>query len=231
MAPFQKGIFVSELLSKSHLLLFNKFSLNRNHLLVVTQKFEKQNTILTTEDLAATYFTVTAMGGVGVYDSSWESGNTGCTHRHIQVFDLKESFEVVKQNHQRISEAVFFADEDYIKFPGFKGYRHWVYRFGQFDAEAEEFSEFIDREVYRKGYVELAKRLGVFSEIGKFFSITEIRIDFQKCEEMSKSVRSSGRSEISCRIPHNIIMGETFIMVILRNRDYTDWIGKYGMNG
>ena len=169
LAPFQKGIFVSELLSKSHLLLFNKFSLSRNHLLVVTQRFEKQNTILTTEDLAATYFTVTAVSGVGVYDSSRESGNTGCTHRHIQVFDLKESFEAVKQNYQRISEAVFFADEDYIKFPGFKGYRHWVYRFGVFDPEDEEFSEFVEREVYRKGYVELAKRLGVFSDYGKFF--------------------------------------------------------------
>lgn len=44
--PFEKGMFITDLPPR-HRLLFNKFNILKNHVLIVTQEFEDQETPLT----------------------------------------------------------------------------------------------------------------------------------------------------------------------------------------
>lgn len=54
MAPFSEGIFLMNI-SKTHSIIYNKYPVFKDHLLVITWAFENQSTRLTNNDLIATY--------------------------------------------------------------------------------------------------------------------------------------------------------------------------------
>jgi len=88
--PWEPGIFVKQL-SKTHNLIFSKFSLIKNHLFIVTDLFESQNGFLTHQDFYPVYLTVKAMKGVALFDSGItdfivDNNN----HRHFQIFKFNE---------------------------------------------------------------------------------------------------------------------------------------------
>jgi ATP adenylyltransferase len=58
-APFEDGIFISEI-GAGHFLLFNKFAVVPNHLLVVSNGFVPQSLILTKSDFLTTFFAINA---------------------------------------------------------------------------------------------------------------------------------------------------------------------------
>ena len=54
MAPFTSGIYLTSL-SKTHSLIYNKYPVFKDHLLVITKAYEKQFNWLSSNDLIATY--------------------------------------------------------------------------------------------------------------------------------------------------------------------------------
>jgi len=52
LPPFEEGLFVQKL-SDAHSLLFNKFAVVKDHMLVVTTKFEHQSSLLHKGDFSA----------------------------------------------------------------------------------------------------------------------------------------------------------------------------------
>lgn len=57
--PFEDGMFISEI-GVDHYLLFNKFAVVPNHLLVVSNGFIPQSLILTKSDFLTTFFAMNA---------------------------------------------------------------------------------------------------------------------------------------------------------------------------
>ena len=57
-----------------HRLLFNKFAVEKNHLLVVTSQFEKQTGKLNLLDFTAAAYVVRAVGGFAFFNGGENSG-------------------------------------------------------------------------------------------------------------------------------------------------------------
>jgi len=71
-------------LSDTHVLIYNKFPIVEHHVLVITDKFEKQNSELSQADFRATLPVLKAMYGLAFFNSGPMSGSSQ-GHKHIQV--------------------------------------------------------------------------------------------------------------------------------------------------
>lgn len=78
-----KGLFISEL-SKTHVLLYNKFHLVPYHVLIVTKKFEHQNSLLNAQDFAASLLVMKSLDGFVFFNSGPEAGASQ-EHKHLQA--------------------------------------------------------------------------------------------------------------------------------------------------
>ena len=67
--------------SETHSLIFNKFSLVDDHLLIVTNAFEHQQSPLTLLDLEAMWYTTTTLNGLCFYNVGPFSGHRYAMHR------------------------------------------------------------------------------------------------------------------------------------------------------
>jgi ATP adenylyltransferase len=87
MAPFSNGIFLMNL-SNTHSLIYNKYPVFKDHLLVITRSYEHQSIRLTGNDLMATYQTLLSVKGFAFYNSSKVAGASQ-DHKHLQVLSYK----------------------------------------------------------------------------------------------------------------------------------------------
>ncbi|KAG5174899.1 hypothetical protein JKP88DRAFT_339811 [Tribonema minus] len=67
-----------------HTCILNKFNVLDDHALIITNSFEPQSAPLTADDLAAFFAGVTALPGVGFFNSGPQSGASQ-RHRHMQL--------------------------------------------------------------------------------------------------------------------------------------------------
>lgn len=81
MAPFTEGIYITSL-SNTHTLVFNKYPVFKDHLLVITRKFELQESKLTPQDLYSSYVTLSAVNGFCFYNYNKVAGASQ-THKHL----------------------------------------------------------------------------------------------------------------------------------------------------
>lgn len=73
-----------------HRLLFNKFPLLPNHLLIVTKKFEKQVQKLDRQDLQAAIIVMEAMGDGVIYMNAGKNSGASQPHKHLQCLPESE---------------------------------------------------------------------------------------------------------------------------------------------
>ena len=83
LPPFETGLFITDL-SPTHRLLFNKFALVKNHVLVVTNFFQDQKDPLNLNDFASSFKVLLALKGFCFYNSGPCSGVTQ-EHKHMHV--------------------------------------------------------------------------------------------------------------------------------------------------
>lgn len=113
LPPFEDGQFIAEI-SNSHNLLFNKFALVKNHVLLTTKNFESQETPLNFQDFLVLVKTMRALEGFGFFNSGPASGFS-VQHKHIQVIPLRNSnqcfgiFDLIKE---RIKEKTLIGGPD-----------------------------------------------------------------------------------------------------------------------
>ena len=81
--PFEQGILIKNF-ENNYRLLFNKYPVITNHLLLVTFQFEKQSDPLSKEDLEKAYEVISEIDGFAFYNSGEHSGYSQ-EHKHIQI--------------------------------------------------------------------------------------------------------------------------------------------------
>lgn len=84
--PPEPGLTVAEV-SDTHRALLNKFNVVEHHLLVVTKRFEDQDTLLTAGDLKALWTCMAEYNSLGFYNGGREAGASQ-RHKHLQVVPL-----------------------------------------------------------------------------------------------------------------------------------------------
>jgi ATP adenylyltransferase len=89
LLPYDPDLFVAEV-SPTHVALLNKFNVVDHHLLIVTNTFEDQESLLTREDCAALLLGLAEIDGLGFYNAGAAAGASQ-RHKHVQLIPL-ESF-------------------------------------------------------------------------------------------------------------------------------------------
>jgi ATP adenylyltransferase len=84
--PYDPELFVAEI-SASHLALLNKFNVIDHHLLIVTRRFELQESLLTQADFAALLACMAEFDSLGFYNGGPAAGGSQ-RHKHLQIVPL-----------------------------------------------------------------------------------------------------------------------------------------------
>lgn len=84
--PYDPDLFVTDL-SETHLVLLNKFNVIEHHLLIVTRRFEPQESLLTVADFAALLACMAEFGSLGFYNGGAAAGASQA-HKHLQIVPL-----------------------------------------------------------------------------------------------------------------------------------------------
>ncbi|MGV0025577.1 ATP adenylyltransferase family protein [Phormidesmis priestleyi] len=81
--PYEEDLFVADL-SETHLCLLNKFNVVDHHLLIITKKFEEQESLLNQQDFAATWKCLSEINGLIFYNAGKNAGASQ-RHKHLQL--------------------------------------------------------------------------------------------------------------------------------------------------
>jgi ATP adenylyltransferase len=84
--PHDEELFVSDV-SATHLGVLNKFNVVDRHLLIVTRRFEHQESLLTLEDFQALWSCMAEFDSLGFYNSGVVAGASQ-PHKHLQLVPL-----------------------------------------------------------------------------------------------------------------------------------------------
>src|SRR5215475_10420444 len=87
--PYDPDLFVASI-SPTHISLLNKFNVVEHHLLIVTRKFEHQETQLTQKDCEALLIALTEFDGLAFYNAGPIAGASQ-PHKHFQIIPLDDS--------------------------------------------------------------------------------------------------------------------------------------------
>lgn len=87
--PYEQPMFVADV-SNTHLCLLNKFNVIEHHLLIVTRKFEHQETLLTVRDFQAIWRCLAEFEGLAFYNGGKVAGASQ-DHKHLQLIPLPMS--------------------------------------------------------------------------------------------------------------------------------------------
>lgn len=84
--PYEPDLLVAQV-SDTHLALLNKFNVIDHHLLIVTRRFEHQESLLDLADFQALAACMAEYEGLGFYNAGVEAGASQ-THKHLQLIPL-----------------------------------------------------------------------------------------------------------------------------------------------
>lgn len=81
--PYEKAMYVQHI-PPSHVLLLNKYNVMDDHVLIVTEKFEDQSSLLNPADFSAMWRCLSDIDGLAFYNSGKLAGASQ-RHKHLQV--------------------------------------------------------------------------------------------------------------------------------------------------
>ncbi|MEH1824633.1 MAG: phosphorylase [Nostoc sp.] len=84
--PYEEDLFVADI-SDTHVCILNKFNVVDYHLLIITRRFEEQESLLTLEDFAAMWACLADFDGLVFYNSGKTAGASQ-RHKHLQLVPL-----------------------------------------------------------------------------------------------------------------------------------------------
>ena len=85
-APYEPDLFVADI-APTHVALLNKYPVIEHHLLIVTRRFEPQDSALTVQDFAALGACMAQINGLGFYNAGAGAGASQ-RHKHLQLVPL-----------------------------------------------------------------------------------------------------------------------------------------------
>ena len=84
--PYEDDLFVTDI-SNSHVAILNKFNVVEHHLLIITRRFEDQETLLTRDDFKALRTCMAEYRCLGFYNAGVAAGASQ-KHKHLQIVPL-----------------------------------------------------------------------------------------------------------------------------------------------
>lgn len=90
LPPFEPGLFITEL-SETHRLIFNKFQVCKDHVLVVTTEFERQEQPLNYADISAVVKTMLSLNAFMYFNKGSKSGASQ-PHKHMQLIPFESMY-------------------------------------------------------------------------------------------------------------------------------------------
>lgn len=81
--PYEEKLYVQDM-GEGHVVLLNKFNVVKDHVLIVTKRFEEQGELLNVGDMEGLWGCLREVDGVGFYNSGIEAGASQ-RHKHLQV--------------------------------------------------------------------------------------------------------------------------------------------------
>jgi ATP adenylyltransferase len=101
--PYEKDLFIADI-QENHVLILNKFNVVNYHLLIITRKFESQDSILNIEDFSALWKVLKQINGLGFYNGGKLSGASQ-PHKHLQLvpYPLVDEIETIPLNNLILS--------------------------------------------------------------------------------------------------------------------------------
>ena len=90
LPPFEEGQVVCDILDR-HRLLFNKFSVCDEHVLLVTQEFESQMSLLNKSDWLSALVTCRSLDAMLYFNCGFLSG-ASIPHKHMQLIPYASLF-------------------------------------------------------------------------------------------------------------------------------------------
>jgi ATP adenylyltransferase len=84
--PPEQELTVADI-TETHLAILNKFNVVPHHLLIITRRFEDQETLLTPADLEALWLCMAEFNGLGFYNGG-TVGGASQRHKHLQMVPL-----------------------------------------------------------------------------------------------------------------------------------------------
>lgn len=84
--PPEKDLTVADI-TDTHIAVLNKFNVLDHHLLIVTRRFEDQDSLLTLMDFEALWLCMAEYNGLGFYNGGREAGASQ-QHKHLQIVPL-----------------------------------------------------------------------------------------------------------------------------------------------
>lgn len=81
LPPFEPGLFIQNL-TETHRLIFNKFMISEDHVLVIPRIYEDQNSLLTLKDFEATVLAMNTLDGFAFYNYNKIAGASQ-KHKHL----------------------------------------------------------------------------------------------------------------------------------------------------
>lgn len=148
LPPFDAGIFIMNL-SKTHCLIFNKFQVTRDHLLVITRLYEPQTDSLTEVDLFETYNILKIHNGFGFFNSDEKAGASQ-RHKHLQVVPyahfrshyLTRITEIVADPERNAIEIDKKNGLTFLFFPFFRTWKYSLVKFREWDPLHESAEDY-----------------------------------------------------------------------------------------
>lgn len=213
-----------EILGYDYTLALNKFNTLTDHVLILSNSFKLQYLPLNHNDFSVWYLTLTAMNGVGFFNSNKIAGASQI-HRHLQVVpndvvwhlrgkDVAYPFALDTFIRPRIQQRVFSPLPAFRRLPRATIKQH-IYKIPEFNFEH---GLVIFSERLAKTKEELVSFYGEYLENIYDVLLREVGIDkniMMTCAENSHRALSSEECEV--RLAYNMVLTDTYMFVVPRS--------------
>ena len=183
-----------------HRLIYNKFCVCDNHVLVITKEFEHQLDPLNNEDFRAALATCKALDGMLYFNCGFNSG-ASIPHKHLQIIPYESlyggilPFEEAALQHSREIESAHFILPQYSKF------QHIVYKLAKGGVDVLQthtaFTDDLDQEAYFNGQAAALER----------------------CYHESLKALGYNYEKEPVHQDYNLVLTRHFLLIVLRETD------------
>jgi ATP adenylyltransferase len=245
--PFDKNTLDPDLVvskvAPSYTLVLNKFNTVKDHALLVTERFEPQNSALTSQDLEAWYWTIDVTNSIGFYNSNYIAGASQ-RHKHLQIIPLDVMFSLRPDDAATplpiddiISNIVDdgtpssaitweeFHDNEVYSIPSFASFKHGIALLQspeQRSSKNEFYGDYLNRVYLSLLAANDVKKGPCWS------SSTTMSTVASEVEDKAKDLGLDMKSDAYCT-GYNLIMSRQWMMVVPRRK--RDYDGHVGVNG
>jgi len=84
--PLEEDLVVEHNLTEKHSLIFNKFPVTKNHVLIITKDFEHQSAALNSDDMQAIVLTMKIVENGFIFYNCGKNSGASQVHKHVQCF-------------------------------------------------------------------------------------------------------------------------------------------------